>query len=91
MVNEDKYIQHNPLTRAGSVGLAELFKRLSQTSPRVDIVRIFEDGDYVFAHTEYDFQSLEIGSKSWFEDGFAVEHWDNLQQSRGPNLPPVTP
>jgi predicted SnoaL-like aldol condensation-catalyzing enzyme len=86
VVNEDKYIQHNPLTREGSEGLAELFKRLSQTSPRVNIVRIFEDGDYVFAHTEYDFQSLEIGFEVFrFEDGLAVEHWDNLQQRQGPN------
>jgi len=60
--------------------LAELFKRLSQTSPRVNIVRIFEDGDYVFAHTDYNFNVLEIGFEVFrFEDGLAVEHWDNLQ------------
>jgi predicted SnoaL-like aldol condensation-catalyzing enzyme len=80
VVNESEYIQHNPLTREGNVGLAELFKRLSQTSPRVNIVRIFEDGDYVFAHTDYDFNVVEIGFEVFrFEDGFAVEHWDNLQ------------
>jgi predicted SnoaL-like aldol condensation-catalyzing enzyme len=80
VVNEDKYIQHNPLTPEGSEGLAELFKRLSQTSPRVNIVRIFKDGDYVFAHTDYNFNVLEIGFEVFrFEDGFAVEHWDNLQ------------
>ena len=54
VVNEEKYIQHNPQTHEGSEGLAALFKRLSETSPRVYIVRVFEDGDYVFAHTEYD-------------------------------------
>ena len=80
VVNEDKYIQHNPLTPEGSEGLAELFKRLSQTSPRVNIVRIFEDGDFVFAHTDYNFNVLEIGFEVFrFEDSFAVEHWDNLQ------------
>jgi predicted SnoaL-like aldol condensation-catalyzing enzyme len=80
VVNESKYIQHNPLTREGNVGLAELFKRLSKTSPRVNIVRIFEDGDYVFAHTDYDFNVVEIGFEVFrFEDGLAVEHWDNLQ------------
>jgi len=88
VVNESKYIQHNPLTREGNVGLAELFKRLSQTSPRVNIVRIFEDGDYVFAHTDYDFNVVEIGFEIFrFEDGLAVEHWDNLQHKPGnPNL-----
>ncbi|MBT7867312.1 MAG: hypothetical protein HN763_13260 [Opitutales bacterium] len=30
VVNESQYIQRNPLTRAGNVGLAELFKRLSK-------------------------------------------------------------
>ncbi len=88
VVNEDKYIQHNPLTREGNVGLAEVFKRLSQTSPRVNIVRIFEDGDFVFAHTDYDFNVLEIGFEVFrFEDGYAVEHWDNLQDKpSSPNL-----
>ena len=80
VVNEAKYIQHNPHNREGSDGLAELFARLAQTSPRVDIVRVFEDGDFVFAHTEYDFDEVVIGFEVFrFEDGFAVEHWDNLQ------------
>lgn len=80
VVNEEKYIQHNPLTREGSMGLAELFKRLAKTSPRVEIVRVFEDGDYVFAHTDYDFNVVEVGFEVFrFEDGQVVEHWDNLQ------------
>jgi len=80
VVNEGKYIQHNPLTREGNVGLAELFKRLAKTSPRVEIVRVFEDGDFVFAHTDYDFNVVEVGFEVFrFEDGLVVEHWDNLQ------------
>ena len=86
VVNEDKYIQHNPQTHEGSEGLAALFRRLSQSSPRVNIVRTFEDGDYVFAHTEYDFASSNIGFEIFrFEDGRAVEHWDNIQRRMGPN------
>ena len=86
VVNEAKYIQHNPQTHEGSEGLAALFKRLSKTSPRVNIVRVFEDGDYVFAHTEYDFARSNIGFEIFrFEDGLAVEHWDNIQQRQGPN------
>ena len=80
VVNEAKYIQHNPETHEGSEGLAVLFKRLSKTSPKVNIVRIFEDGDYIFAHTEYDFATRNIGFEIFrFEDGQAVEHWDNIQ------------
>jgi predicted SnoaL-like aldol condensation-catalyzing enzyme len=86
VVNEAKYIQHNPQTHEGSEGLAELFKRLSKTSPRVNVVRVFEDGEYVFAHTEYDFASRNIGFEIFrFEDGQAVEHWDNIQKREGPN------
>ncbi len=86
VVNQDKYVQHNPQTHEGSEGLAELFKRLSKSSPRVNIVRVFEDGDYVFAHTEYDFASSNIGFEVFrFEDGLTVEHWDNIQRRQGPN------
>jgi predicted SnoaL-like aldol condensation-catalyzing enzyme len=86
VVNPNKYIQHNPQTHEGSEGLAALFKRLSKTSPRVNIVRAFEDGDYVFAHTEYDFASSKIGFEVFrYEDDLVVEHWDNIQQRQGPN------
>ena len=86
VVNEKKYIQHNPQTHEGSEGLAALFKRLAKTSPRVNIVRIFEDGDFVFAHTEYDFATRNIGFEIFrFENSQAVEHWDNIQSREGPN------
>ena len=86
VVDEAKYIQHNPQTHEGSEGLAALFQRLSKTSPRVNIVRAFEDGDFVFAHTEYDFASRKIGFEVFRFDGSrAVEHWDNIQERRGPN------
>ncbi len=81
VVNPAKYIQHNPETREGGEGLAALFKRLSKTSPRVKVVRVFEDVDYVFAHTEYDFSSSKIGFEVFrFEGDLVVEHWDNLQE-----------
>ena len=86
VVNEEKYIQHNPQTHEGGEGLAVLFKRLSKSSPRVNIVRIFSDGDYVFGHTEYDFATSRIGFEVFrFEGDFAVEHWDNIQPRKGPN------
>lgn len=86
VVNEEKYIQHNPQTHEGSEGLAALFERLSKTSPHVNIVRVFSDGDYVFAHTEYDFSTRRIGFEVFrFEEDRVVEHWDNIQARRGPN------
>ncbi|MGI9366153.1 MAG: nuclear transport factor 2 family protein [Rhizobiaceae bacterium] len=86
VVDEAQYVQHNPQTHEGSEGLAELFKRLSKTQPRVNMVRVFEDGDYVFAHMEYDFSSRKICFEVFrFEGGRAVEHWDNIQERQGPN------
>jgi len=86
VVNKDKYIQHNPQTSEGGEGLAALFKRLSKTSPRVNLVRMFSDGDYVFAHTEYDFGSHRVGFELFrFEGDQTVEHWDNIQARKGPN------
>ena len=86
VVNEARYIQHNPQTHEGSEGLAVLFKRLSKTEPRVNMVRAFEDGEFVFAQMEYDFSSRKICFEVFrFEEGQAVEHWDNIQERRGPN------
>jgi predicted SnoaL-like aldol condensation-catalyzing enzyme len=86
VVNPNKYIQHNPETHEGGEGLAALFKRLSKSSPRVNIVRIFSDGDYVFGHTEYDFSTSRVGFEVFrFEGDQTVEHWDNIQPRKGPN------
>ena len=86
VVNPHRYIQHNPQTHEGGEGLAALFKRLSKSSPRVNIVRVFSDGDFVFAHTEYDFSSRRIGFEVFrFEGDLAVEHWDNIQAREGPS------
>jgi len=86
VVSPEKYIQHNPQTHEGSEGLASLFARLSKTSPRVNIVRIFADGNYVFGHTEYDFSTRRIGFEVFrFEGELVVEHWDNIQPRYGQN------
>jgi predicted SnoaL-like aldol condensation-catalyzing enzyme len=85
VVNKDKYIQHNPQTHEGGEGLAQLFKRLSKTTPKVEIVRLFEDGNYVFGHTIYDFATVRIGFEVFrYEGDYIVEHWDNIQARLGP-------
>ena len=84
VVNEEKYIQHNPQTHEGSEGLAELFKRLSKTLPRVNIVRVFEDGDFVFADRKSGFTTGHIGFEVVrFAREQAVEGWDNIQKGEG--------
>lgn len=86
VINPEKYIQHNPQTFTGREGLISLFQRISKTSPHVNLVRIFSDGDYVFANTEYDFSTRRIGFEVFrFEGEQTVEHWDNIQPRQGPN------
>ncbi|MFO0206413.1 MAG: hypothetical protein ACK54L_09755, partial [Betaproteobacteria bacterium] len=51
-------------------------------SAKVNTVRVFQDGEFVFAHTEYNFFGPKIGFDIFrFEGGKIVEHWDNLQET----------
>lgn len=79
-INPDKYIQHNLMVGDGLAGFGEVLKQLPAGSARARVVRAFEDGDYVFTHTEYNFFGPKIGFDIFrFENGLIVEHWDNLQ------------
>jgi predicted SnoaL-like aldol condensation-catalyzing enzyme len=81
-INPDKYIQHNLAIGEGVPGLAAALAQLPPGSARVDTIRVFEDGDFVFAHTDYDFFGPRIGFDIFrYEDGRIVEHWDNLQET----------
>jgi predicted SnoaL-like aldol condensation-catalyzing enzyme len=85
VINPDKYIQHNLAAADGLAG----FKALQQAVPEgahLKTVRVFQDGDYVFTHTEYDVFAPMIGFDIFrFENGKIVEHWDNLEAKAGPN------
>ena len=73
-ISEKKYIQHNLGALDGKAGFMGLFQILD-VSFKVNIVRAFADGDYVFTHTDYDFFGPKIGLDIFrFEDGKIVEH-----------------
>lgn len=81
-INPDKYIQHNLGAADGLEGFGALLAQLPPKSAKVKTIRAFEDGDYVFTHTDYDFFGPKIGFDIFrFEDGQIVEHWDNLQET----------
>jgi predicted SnoaL-like aldol condensation-catalyzing enzyme len=81
-INPNKYIQHNLAVGDGLAGVTALFQSLPKGSTKVNTVRVLEDGDFVFAHTEYDFFGPKVGFDIFrFEDGKIVEHWDNLQEA----------
>jgi predicted SnoaL-like aldol condensation-catalyzing enzyme len=74
------YKQHNLDLPDGPEGLVATLAQLPKGSARVDTVRAFEDDDFVFTHTEYDFFGPKIGFDVFrFENGKIAEHWDNLQ------------
>jgi len=80
-INSEKYIQHNPAVADGLSGFGEVLRALPEGSARVDVKRVFQDGDFVFTHTDYDFFGPKVGFDVFrFEQGLIVEHWDNLQQ-----------
>lgn len=86
VINPDKYTQHNLAVADGLAGFGALLAQLPPNSARVNTRRVFADGDFVFAHTEYNFFGPKIGFDIFrFEDGRIVEHWDNLQETAGPN------
>ncbi len=85
-INADNYVQHNLGVEDGLAGFGALLQQLPPNSAKVNTVRAFEDGDFVFAQTDYNFFGPKIGIDIFrFENGKIVEHWDNLQEK--PNSP----
>ena len=81
-INPDKYIQHNLGAGDGLAGFGALLQQLPEGSARANTVRVFQEGDFVFAHTDYDFFGPKVGFDIFrFENGLIVEHWDNLQET----------
>lgn len=78
-VNQNNYTQHNLSVEDGFEGMVKLFKSLPPDT-KVNTVRVFQDGNFVFAHTDYNFFGPKIGFDIFrFENEKIVEHWDNLQ------------
>ncbi|GAB4024694.1 nuclear transport factor 2 family protein [Spirosoma koreense] len=81
VINPGKYIQHNLGVADGLAGFGALLGQLPTGSAKVNTVRVFADGEFVFAHTDYDFFGPKIGFDVFrFEKDQIVEHWDNLQE-----------
>ena len=79
-INPNKYIQHNLSVEDGLEGFGKIVANKPEGGFKAKVVRAFQDGDYVVAHTEYDFFGPLIGFDIFrFGNGLIVEHWDNLQ------------
>jgi predicted SnoaL-like aldol condensation-catalyzing enzyme len=78
-ISDERYKQHNLIIADNKPGFLALQKWLPADN-KVNIIRAFEDGDYVFINAEYSLQGGMAGMDIFkFKDGKAIEHWDNLQ------------
>jgi predicted SnoaL-like aldol condensation-catalyzing enzyme len=81
IINAAHYKQHNLAVADGLAGFRALLQQLPKGSAKINTIRVFQDGNFVFAHTDYNFFGPKIGFDIFrFEDGKIVEHWDNLQE-----------
>jgi predicted SnoaL-like aldol condensation-catalyzing enzyme len=92
VINEyvaEDYKQHNPQAADGRAGLIEFIKgRSPDERQELHVVRIFEDGEYVWAHSELtvdDTDGKRLASYAimdlWrVKNGMLVEHWDAMQE-----------
>jgi predicted SnoaL-like aldol condensation-catalyzing enzyme len=86
VINPNKYIQHNLGAADGLQGFADLMKQLPPNSARVKTVRVFQDSDIVFTHSDFNFFGPKVGFDLLrFEQDRIVEHWDNLQETAPAN------
>lgn len=78
-INPKKYTQHNLSVGDGLDGFGALLQLAPKDGFKVNTIRAFQDGDYVFTQTVYDFFGPKVGFDIFrFENGLIVEHWDNL-------------
>lgn len=78
-INADSYTQHNLGIGDGLAGFGALLQQAPPEGFKANVVRAFQDGDFVFTHTIYDFFGPKVGFDVFrFKDGLIVEHWDNL-------------
>ena len=85
-INPTKYVQHNLAVGDGLAGFGEVMKNAPEGGFKANVIRAFQDGNYVFTQTEYDFFGPKIGFDVFrFEDGLIVEHWDNLIEVKPAN------
>lgn len=87
-----RYTQHSTGVRDGKAGFLEFFEPFIQRNPirDIEIVRSFEDGQYVFVHA---YQSLNNGEHQWVtmdffdtdENDKIIEHWDVIVEFKDKN------
>lgn len=89
-INSEKYTQHNLHVADGVQGFREAICGAAKSGLKVNTLRIFEDGDYVFAQslTSRPDDSVELTFDIFrYEGDKIVEHWDNTYVLHAPTDP----
>lgn len=87
-INPEKYIQHNLQVADGVEGFREAIRGAEKSGVKVNTLRVFEDGDYVFAQTltSRPDDSIELTFDIFrYEGDKIVEHWDNSSVFHAPS------
>ncbi|MEO0525901.1 MAG: hypothetical protein AAFZ89_01675, partial [Bacteroidota bacterium] len=78
-IDPTNYRQHNLSVADGLEGFGAVLQNAPEGGFKANVVRSFQDENYTFSHTIYDFFGPKVGFDIFrFEDGKIVEHWDNL-------------
>ena len=81
---DENYIQHNLAYGTGEDAFVSSLEYLASAPVKTTVnnIRAFEDGDYVFLQTVYNFagagEQVAFDIFRFDEDGEVAEHWDNL-------------
>ena len=83
----DRYTQHSTPVKDGKEGFIEFFADFVERNPdrQIEIIRGFEDGQYVFLHVVQDLNDGEYRyvTADMFDtddQGKLIEHWDIIQE-----------
>ena len=80
-----RYVQHNPEAGDGPAAVINFVHDLRRKNPevRLEIKRIFGEGDFVITHSHLilrpDDPGLALADFFLLENGKVVEHWDVIQ------------
>ncbi|WP_299049595.1 hypothetical protein [uncultured Polaribacter sp.] len=80
-INPTNYKQHNLGVADGLEGFGAVLQNAPEGGFKAKVIRSFQDGNYTFSHTIYDFFGPKVGFDIFkYENGQIVEHWDNLSE-----------
>jgi predicted SnoaL-like aldol condensation-catalyzing enzyme len=79
VVDQHRYVQHNPRVEDGLAGLKKRLATLPLGS-HVKVARVLADGDFIITHSELDFSRPYVAFDMFrFDGNRIVEHWDNVE------------